>query len=99
MYLLFILSALAAAPSDQATVTAGDVLNCDFEVRTDRDYDGWPDGWKRKYSRELPEFLKVGIIQEPTAAASSGDTAKNTQPNHCLEIELNGGAASRSQFF
>jgi hypothetical protein len=115
MYLLLILSALTAAPSDQAAVLAGDVLNCDFEERTDRDYDGWPDGWTRRHSRDLPEFLKVGIVDEPTAPAASdsplimdrkssptasvGQSGSGTGPaatkkiNHCLEIELNGGAA------
>ena len=62
--LLPILSAFAAAPNDPASSSAGDVLICDFEDAADRDYDGWPDGWVRRYSRELPEFLKIGIVPE-----------------------------------
>jgi hypothetical protein len=99
LYFLFILSAIAASPNDPSAVMAGDVLNCDFEVRTDRDYDGWPDGWTRKHSRELPEFLRVGIVEEWIAKRQeSGDTRQKitsagTNLNHCLEIELNGGAA------
>ncbi|HEY2410756.1 MAG TPA: hypothetical protein VGI40_00855 [Pirellulaceae bacterium] len=99
LYFLIILSAVAAAPNDPGAVTAGDVLNCDFEVRTDRDYDGWPDGWTRKHSRELPEFLRVGIVEESgargqeTGDGKQGTGAGSKSLNHCLEIELNGGAA------
>jgi len=109
LYFLIILSAIAAGPSDQGAVTAGDLLNCDFEERTDRDYDGWPDGWTRAHSRELPEFLRVGIVvetgakeepknQEPrTKEGQTRDkrpeTSGSRSLNHCLEIELNGGAA------
>src|SRR5689334_8716750 len=98
LYFLFILSAVAVAPNDPGAVTAGDVLNCDFEVRTDRDYDGWPDGWTRKHSRELPEFLRIGIVPEPgelgqtTGSTAGAKGTGNPAANHCLEIELNGGA-------
>ncbi len=83
---LFILAVLAAAPNNPTAVSAGEALNCDFEEAADRDYDGWPDHWIRKKSRELPEFLKVGIVPEPGGA-------KGTEANHCLQVELNGGGA------
>lgn len=95
--LLVILSVLASAPSDQTAVSAGDLLHFDFEERNDRDYDGWPDGWIRRHSRELPEFLKIGIIQETqNRGQGTGDGeqgAGGKSSNHCLEMELNGGAA------
>src|SRR5262249_43594644 len=78
-------------PNDQTAVTAGDVLHCDFEERADRDYDGWPDGWVRNLSRDLPEFLNIGIIREPAKATAESKTPANATSNHCLEIELNGG--------
>src|SRR6185503_766386 len=37
-------------------------------------------------SRELPEFLKIGIVAEP-------GSGKGTEANHCLQVELNGGGA------
>ena len=93
--LLVILSLVAAAPNDPAAATAVNVLTCDFEEAADRDYDGWPDGWMRQHSRDLPEFLKIGIVPEtfggsPAAATSSPGTKA---VNHCLLIELNGGGA------
>src|SRR6267142_942201 len=44
--------------------SVGDVFVCDFEEQNDRDFDGWPDGWTRRRSRELPEFVRVGIVTE-----------------------------------
>ena len=49
----------------------------------------------RRRSRELPEFLKIGIVPEPSGTASGGlgqgDPA--ARHNHCLQIELDGGGA------
>src|SRR5262245_32884455 len=60
--LILIVSALATAPNDPSGVSAGDALVCDFEEAADRNYDGWPDRWIRRRSRELPEFLEIGIV-------------------------------------
>src|SRR5438105_4578551 len=84
--IFLILSTLATAPTSAQAVSAGDALTCDFEEAADRDYDGWPDRWWRRRSRELPEFLKIGIVREP-------DGAGGTIANHCLQVELNGGGA------
>ena len=84
MSLALILSLLAASPNDPklpSVAGAGEVFACDFEDDTDRDYDGWPDGWVRGRSRELPEFLKVGVV------------AERQQANRCLQIALDGGGA------
>lgn len=97
---LLILATVAAAPNDPDAVSAGDVFHCDFEDQADRDYDAWPDGWTRQRSRELPEFLKISIVQEPTAAPprpplidNKPYTQARTTSNRCLEIALNGGGA------
>jgi hypothetical protein len=87
---LLILSALGATPNDRPAATSGDVVTCDFEEATDRDYDGWPDGWTRRRSRELPEFLQVAIVEESPAGSSL--TGK-PGGNHCLAIQLDGGGA------
>lgn len=86
--LLVILSLLGTAPNDPAPAAARDVLRCDFEDGIDCNYDGWPDGWTREFSRDLPEFLKVGIVAE-----TNGSSASPQRPNHCLQIELDGGGA------
>jgi hypothetical protein len=72
-------------------VSSGDALICDFEESADRDYDGWPDHWTRRRSRELPEFLKVGIVPELGASAAQAGSKKSA--NRCLQIELDGGGA------
>ena len=62
---LLILSAVAAAPNDPQAGTAADVLICDFEDASDRDYDGWPDGWIRQRSRDLPPVqLSLGVRRQ-----------------------------------
>lgn len=84
----FILALLIAFPNDMplsSAAGAGEVFACDFEGAADRDYDGWPDQWIRGRSRELPEFLRIGIVPEPAATA--------TPPNRCLQVELDGGGA------
>jgi hypothetical protein len=93
--LVLILSLLSAAPSDPQAVSAGDVLACDFEDATDRDYDRWPDQWIRERSRDLPEFLKIGIVREPpgTKVLASGAAQSIEVVNHALEVELDGGGA------
>jgi hypothetical protein len=83
---ILILAAFTAGPNNAQAVSSGNALICKFEEPDDRDYDGWPDGWVRRRSRELPEFLKIGIVREL-------DGAGNTASNHCLQVELNGGGA------
>jgi hypothetical protein len=76
----------AAAPADQGSaLLAGDVFVCDFEDANDANYDGWPDGWTRRRSRDLPEYLRVDIV---------ADEATEGAANHCLQIELDGGGAA-----
>lgn len=83
---------LAASPSDSppaSAVEAGDVFVCDFEDDSDRGYDGWPDGWIRHRSRELPEFLRIGIVPEPGTDQGEGEGPIN----RVLEMRLDGGGA------
>jgi hypothetical protein len=90
-----ILSTIAATPNGPVAAGAGEVLVCDFEEATDRDYDGWPDQWIRERSRALPEFLKIGIVPEPGSSPllESKQAAAGHGVNHCLQIELDGGGA------
>jgi hypothetical protein len=89
--LFIILSTLTLASNDAPLISAGDVLACDFEEASDRDYNGWPDGWTRQKSAALPEFLKIGIVAETDGHEPS--LATPGRRNHCLRVELNGGGA------
>lgn len=91
--LLIILSTLAPLRSDAPLVSAGDVVACDFEEASDRDYDGWPDDWTRARSTAMPEFLKIGIVPESAPAATVEGSVAASAANRCLQVELNGGGA------
>jgi hypothetical protein len=93
--ILLILSTLVASPSDPLSAGAAgaaDVFVCDFEPGSDQGYGGWPDGWVRHRSRELPEFLRIGIVPEepnPEEIPGRGEAAAN----RVLEMRLDGGGA------
>jgi hypothetical protein len=99
MHWPLILSLLAASPNAAPVAGEGEVFACDFEDAADRDYDGWPDGWIRRRSRELPEFLRVGIVPEGASALTHpmgegrGEGESLPAGNRCLQIELDGGGA------
>lgn len=90
-FTLVIVSLLAVPPSEAPAATAGAVFACDFEEAIDRNYDGWPDGWGRRYSRELPEFLSVGIVPEN---AAGGAAMPREARNYCLQLAVDGGGAA-----
>ncbi len=73
------------APMDDRLPHAVEVMRCDFEVATDRNYDGWPDGWTRRRGREFPAFLKIGIQPELTK--------ENEGTERYLQMDLSGGSA------
>ncbi len=95
-----ILATLGAAPGESgdsgaAAMAENDtntVYQCDFESATDRNYDTWPDGWKRRSGRGYPNYVNVGITRQPPVADAQPDVANQT--NHYLQIDLDGGAAS-----
>lgn len=86
-----ILSLIAAAgdghaqSADDGLPHAVQVFRCDFEQASDRNYDGWPDGWTRRRGREFPAFLKVGILPELTK--------EDPNVERYLQMELSGGSA------
>jgi len=59
------------------------VLHCDFGPTWDKNYDRWPDGWKRRRGPGYPHYLKVEVA--PSAGSPAG---------RALQIHLNGGAAA-----
>ena len=72
-------------PMDDRLPHAVEVMRCDFEAATDRNYDGWPDGWTRRRGREFPAFLKIGIQPELTK--------ENEGTERYLQMDLSGGSA------
>jgi hypothetical protein len=91
--LVSILSCLAATPSDGPALPGGVAFSCDFEHAADQDYDGWPDGWYRHSSPELPDYLKVHIVRDAPAGSGPPTSDRSLPPNHALLIELDGGGA------
>lgn len=83
---------MASAGGEAPLVSAGDVVACDFEDASDRDYDGWPDHWTRERSASLPDFLRISIVPEEPVAGATGAAAAGPK-NRCLRVELNGGGA------
>ncbi|WP_254507165.1 hypothetical protein [Anatilimnocola floriformis] len=73
------------APMDDQLPHAVEVMRCDFKQATDRNYDGWPDGWTRRRGREFPAFLKIGIQPELTK--------HNVGAERYLQMDLSGGSA------
>ena len=59
------------------------VFECDFGPTTDRNYDGWPDGWTRRHGAGFHEFLKIAIAEDKSDA-KRGST---------LFFDMNGGSA------
>ena len=76
-----IVSLTIAASSERLPPGAEAVFVCEFDEAADRNYDLWPDNWKRRTGANYPAFIKIGI---PEAPASGGPS---------LQITLDGGAA------
>lgn len=91
--LCWILSCLAATPNDGLPLPGGEAFVCDFELSTDRDYDGWPDGWYRHRSPALPDYLMVHIVRETPVSEAAACPDRPAATNHALQIELDGGGA------
>jgi hypothetical protein len=72
--------------ADDSLPHAVQVFRCDFEQASDRNYDGWPDGWVRRRGRDFPTFIKIGILPELTREDSTAE--------RYLQMELSGGSAA-----
>ncbi len=81
--LLLILAFAAAAPIEPRYSEATEVFHATFDVSQDRDYDGWPDGWRRRQGPGYPHFVRIAI-----------EEAKSGPPGRCLAIVLDGGAGA-----
>jgi hypothetical protein len=71
------------APTAPRHPGAFPVAEIRFDETVDRDFDTWPDGWRRQRGPGFPHFLKMQIADEPSPVGSS---------RFC--IQLDGGAAA-----
>src|SRR5262245_12044666 len=83
---LFILAAKAPAPTEGDRAEGVEVLHCDFEPETDKNFDDWPDGWTRRRGKGYPEYVKTRIVADGERPGSPGAG--------CLRIDLDGGMAA-----
>ncbi len=70
-------------PLDVRFPDGTEVFHCTFDPTWDANYDGWPDQWTRRRGPGYPHYLRMQINDE---ASPSG--------NHCLRMEMDGGAAT-----
>lgn len=81
--LFLILACVPAAPTEPRYPEAIEVFHATFQIAEDRDYDGWPDGWRRRQGPAYPHFVRIGI-----------EEAKGQAPARFLAIVLDGGAGA-----
>jgi hypothetical protein len=79
-----ILSTQWTAPIEQDSYTET-VFEIDFGPSSDLNYDQWPDKWTRRRGMGFPEYVGVGIAEDPND--TSGDAK-------CLRMDLDGGGAT-----
>lgn len=78
-----ILTACCCIATADGHLDGQELYRCGFEQNSDRDYDGWPDGWARQRGPGFPHYVRIQESQEPSAEGSQ-----------CLRIDLDGGAAA-----
>lgn len=81
--LFLILAFVSAAPIEPRYPEATEVFHATFDASQDRDYDGWPDGWRRRHGPGYPHFVRIGI-----------ENTKHPTAGRCLAIVLDGGAGA-----
>ena len=101
-----LLTTLPLAAAENAAPIGDEIFACNFDNQppgagaaartTDRDYDGWPDGWTRERSLKLPEFVQIAIVGEGQTIASAAAQSAPAETNRVLRIELDGGGAALS---
>lgn len=78
-----ILTASCGMTTEGRHLDGVELYRCAFEQGSDRDYDGWPDGWTRQRGPGFPHYVQIQQSQEPAAEGTE-----------CLRIDLDGGAAA-----
>ncbi|MEM9659737.1 MAG: hypothetical protein AAF961_15355, partial [Planctomycetota bacterium] len=79
---LLIVTALTAPQVPPRHPDAVEIYHWELSATNDVNFDGWPDGWRRHFGKELPHYVDVGL--SPAEDAVGGQ---------CLTVEANGGGA------
>ena len=78
-----ILTAACGMATESPSLDGSELYRCGFELASDRDYDGWPDGWVRQRGPGYPHYVRIQESEEPSA-----------EGEQCLRVDLDGGAAA-----
>lgn len=65
--LLFIIAAGTSLRGEEGSLLRRTVFASDFGETADADFDGWPDGWQRRYRRGWPRHVRVRIVPNSEA--------------------------------
>lgn len=80
-------TALATATGGgDADAEAQVVYRQSFDESADTDFDGFPDGWRRRTGRSYPHYVRIGIVADRSAPAGEEHASH-------LRMEMDGGAA------
>ncbi|MGE0605712.1 MAG: hypothetical protein AB7O62_01205 [Pirellulales bacterium] len=79
---MLILAASPPASNDGPSDEVVKAFRADFDDKADRNYDRWPDGWKRQRGKGYPHYVQIKL------AALAG------QPGQAVRVDLDGGAAA-----
>ncbi len=79
---LLIVAVSADAPIEGRYPEATEIYRCAFGESSDKNYDGWPDGWSRRRGKGYPQYVKVRIVDEASPAGP-----------RCLRFDLDGAGA------
>jgi hypothetical protein len=81
---LWLIALILAVANGAPTAPQGDtVFATGFDEESDTNYDTWPDGWTRRRGEGFPQYLAIGIADDP-----------DQEHARCLRITLDGGAAT-----
>ncbi|TWT37361.1 hypothetical protein KOR34_23100 [Posidoniimonas corsicana] len=89
--LCLLLAASAAVQAEEFSETnsrgvdAVEIFRCSFDEKWDRNYDLWPDKWKRETGPEYPHYVRMEIAEDD-----------ELEEGRCLEIGLDGSQAKVS---
>jgi hypothetical protein len=79
--LLFIIATGTSLRGDEGTLLRRTVFASDFGDAADADFDGWPDGWTRRYRAGWPRHVRVRIMPYAEAVTKK-PSLKNTSESN-----------------
>ncbi len=91
--LLMILAVASSPASEGRHVDAVEIFSYDFDSQADVDknYDLWPDTWRRKIGPDWPHYVLAQLEDDEIQEQQQDDEA--AEVDRCLTVRLNGGGA------